>query len=197
MGADDGGRAVGEGLCDRVIGAAKGRWPTDHGFDEWFGIPRTWDECMWPEDPWYDPERDGVTTVLESRKGEEVRPGPQLTLDVRREIDTEFLSRSKAFMRRNVEARRPFFLYFNHSLMHMPTVPRAEFKGKSGQGEWADCLLELDADFAAVLDTLDELGVADNTIVCSPATTGRRRWKLGAVTPASSTVLTSPAWKAR
>ena len=38
------------------IGNSKGRWPTDHGFDEWFGIPHTWDECLWPEDPWYDSE---------------------------------------------------------------------------------------------------------------------------------------------
>ena len=102
---------------------------------------------------------------MESRRGEDVRPGKQLTLDVRRDIDAEFLSRSKSFMKRNVDAGRPFFLYFNHSMMHMPTVPRAEFKGKSGQGDWADCLLELDADFAAMLDTLDELGIADNTVV--------------------------------
>lgn len=34
------------------IGAAPGRWPTDHGFDEWYGPPRTWDEFFWPDDPW-------------------------------------------------------------------------------------------------------------------------------------------------
>jgi arylsulfatase len=51
------------------IGASDGRWPTDHGFDEWYGIPRSWDECLWPDDPWYDPARDGVTNMLESRKG--------------------------------------------------------------------------------------------------------------------------------
>lgn len=61
--------------------------------------------------------------------------------------------------------RRPFLLYFNHSMMHMPTIPRTEFKGKSGQGEWVDCLLELDSDFGEVLDTLSELKIEDNTIV--------------------------------
>jgi arylsulfatase len=147
------------------IGASDGRWPTDHGFDEWYGIPRSWDECLWPDDPWYDPARDGVTNMLESRKGGQVRPVKQLTLDVRRDVDTEFLARSKAFMKRSVDARTPFFLYFNHSMMHMPTVPRADFKGKSGQGDWADCLLQLDADFGAILDTLEELGIGDNTIV--------------------------------
>jgi arylsulfatase len=147
------------------IGASEGRWPTDHGFDEWYGIPRTWDESLWPDDPWYNPQRDGVINVLESRKGSAVSPVKQLTLDVRRDIDAEFLARSKAFMKRSADARRPFFLYFNHSLMHLPTIPRAEFKGKSRQGDWADCLLQLDADFGAILDTVKELGIDDNTII--------------------------------
>jgi arylsulfatase len=147
------------------IGAEHGRWPTDHGFDEWYGIPRTWDESFWPDDPWYDPKRDGVTTVLEGRKGEPVRALAQLNIEARRDFDRESLARSKQFMKRSVDARKPFFLYFNHSMMHLPTIPRAEFKGKSGQGEWADCLLELDADFGAILDTLKELGIENNTIV--------------------------------
>lgn len=147
------------------IGASEGRWPTDHGFDEWYGIPRTWDESLWPDDPWYDPKRDGVTSVLEGRKGEKVREIRQLTQEVRRDIDAEFLERSKAFIKRSVEARKPFFLYFNHSLMHFPILPRAEFKGKSRQGDWADCLLQLDADFGTLLDYLKELGIDDNTIV--------------------------------
>ena len=147
------------------IGASEGRWPIDHGFDEWYGIPRTWDESLWLDDPWYDPARDLVSHVMEGRKGEQVYPVAQLTLDVRRDIDTEFLARSKAFIKRSVDAKTPFFLYFNHSLMHLPTIPRLEFKGKSGQGDWADCLLQLDADFGTMLDYLDELGIADDTIV--------------------------------
>ena len=147
------------------IGASDGRWPTDHGFDEWLGIPRTWDESLWPDDPWYDPKRDGITNVLESRRGEKVREVKQLTQEVRRGIDAEFLARSKAFMKRSVEANKPFFLYFNHSLMHFPILPRAEFKGRSGQGEWADCLLQLDADFGTLLDYLKELGIDGDTIV--------------------------------
>lgn len=147
------------------IGASDGQWPTDHGFDEWYGIPRSWDESFWPCDPWYDPKRDGVTSVLENRRGEKPRPVKQLTVDVRRDIDAEFLERGKAFIKRSVDAGKPFFLYFNHSLMHMPTIPRAEFKGKSAQGDWADCLLEMDADFGSLLDYLTELKIDDNTIV--------------------------------
>ena len=84
---------------------------------------------------------------------------------MRRDIDVEYLKRAKAFMGRSVAAGKPFFLYFNHSMMHLPTIPRAEFKGRTGHGDWADCLLQLDADFGALLDELNSLGVADNTIV--------------------------------
>jgi arylsulfatase A-like enzyme len=148
------------------IGESSGRWPTDHGFDEWYGPPRTWDESLWPTDPWYDPKRDPVSNMLESRKGDrEPRILKRLDLDVRRDVDREFLTRGNAFMKRSVDAGRPFFLYFNHSLMHMPTIPRPEFKGKSGQGDWADCLLELDSDFGEILDALKELKIDDNTIV--------------------------------
>ena len=147
------------------IGDSDGRWPTDHGFDEWYGIPRSYDECLWPEDPWYDPKRDPVTHVLESRKGQPPRQLQQLTVEVRRNIDVEYMNRAKAFMKRSTDAGKPFFLYFCHSMTHLPTIPRAEFKGKTRHGDWADSLLELDTDFGTLLDYLDELGVADHTIV--------------------------------
>ena len=147
------------------IGDSTGRWPTDHGFDEWYGIPRSYDECLWPEDPWYDPKRDDVTRVLEGRKGEPVHELGQLTVEVRRNIDVEYMKRAKDFLKRSKDAGKPFFLYFNHSMMHFPTVPRAEFKGRTGHGDWADCLLEMDTDFGTLLDYLKQLGVADNTIV--------------------------------
>jgi arylsulfatase A-like enzyme len=53
----------------------------------------------------------------------------------------------------------------NHSLLHLPVIPREEFKGRSGRGDWADSLLELDADFGWLLDGLAVLRVADDTLV--------------------------------
>lgn len=64
------------------VGDSRGRWPTDHGFDEWYGPPRTWDESYWPEDPWYDPKRDGVSSMMEARRVQPPRDVKQLTLDV-------------------------------------------------------------------------------------------------------------------
>jgi arylsulfatase len=148
------------------VGEGPGRWPTDKGFEEWYGPPRTYDESLWPDDPWYDPQRDPVSRMVEIRRGDQdVTEGDQLTLDVRRDCDREYLRRASAFIRAKAGHGVPFFVYFNHSLMHMPVIPREEFKGQTGQGNWADSLLELDTDFGTLLDLLDELGVADDTMV--------------------------------
>jgi arylsulfatase len=122
---------------------------------------------MWLEDPHYVPERDGYSHMHEGRKGKGVKPvmDQQLTLDMKKRCDLEYQKRGVDFMRRAVAEERPFFLYFNHSLMHFPMIPRDEFVGKSTNGEWGDCLLMLDHDFGVLLDQLESLGVADNTIV--------------------------------
>jgi arylsulfatase len=148
------------------VGEGPGRWPTDKGFDEWYGPPRTYEEALWPTDPWYDPARDPVSRMVEIQRGDhDVTELDQLTLDVRRDCDRDYLERASRFIRGAVQSDEPFFMYFNHSLMHMPVIPRAEFVGKTGQGEWADSLLELDTDFGTLLDLLDELEIADDTLV--------------------------------
>lgn len=72
--------------------------------------------------PWYDPERDPITRMLEIRRGDsDVTKGDQLRLEMRRDCDTEYLRRAEAFIRRTVDAGSPFFVYFNHSLPHFPS----------------------------------------------------------------------------
>lgn len=148
------------------VGEGPGRWPTDKGFQEWYGPPRTYDEALWPDDPWYDPQRDRVSRMVAIKRGDhDVTEGEQLTVEVRRDRDRDYLQHASEFIRAKAQRDVPFFVYFNHSLMHMPVIPREEFKGKTGQGDWADSLLELDTDFGTLLDLLDELGLAGNTLV--------------------------------
>src|ERR1700751_4246215 len=163
-----GRHAIRSGNHSVPLGASAGwgRGPTDKGFEQWYGPPRTYDECLWPGDPWYDPQRDPVSRMVEIRQGDhDVTEGDQLTLEVRRDCDREYLRRASAFIRAKAARDVPFFVYFNHSLMHMPVIPRQEFKGQTGHGDWADSLLELDTDFGTLLDLLDELGLAGNTLV--------------------------------
>lgn len=166
------------------VGEGRGRWPTDKGFQEWYGPPRTYDEALWPTDPWYDPERDPVSRMLEIRRGEpDVTEGAQLTLETRRDCDLEYLRRAVRHIRGTVAAGAPFFVYFNHSLMHLPVIPREEFKGRTRQGDWADSLVELDADFGTLLDLLDELSVADDTLVVFAGDNGPEETLLWRGTP--------------
>lgn len=147
------------------IGDCDGRWPTDHGFDEWYGPPHSYDEALWETDPWYDPKRDPVSYMLEGRKGSKVTKREVLTFEVKRNADVEYKQRAFSFMETHARSDKPFLLYYNHTLMHIPVVPRDEYKGKSGNGDWADCLLQLDGDFGEFLDKIDELGIRDNTII--------------------------------
>lgn len=116
------------------IGDRDGSWPTDHGFDEWYGPPHSYDECMWEKDPWYVPGRDPESYLLEGLKGQKVNEAEKLTYDGKRNIDVEYQRRAVRFMEESTAADRPFLLYFNHSLMHLPVVPRDEYRGKSAPG---------------------------------------------------------------
>lgn len=116
--------------------------------------------------------------VLEGRKGEKLRETEQLTYDVRRSIDVEFNRRATRFVQQSSQAATPFFVYFNHSMLHFPVVPRDEYKGKSGNGDWADSLLELDGDFGELLDLIDRLGLRDNTIVVFAGDNGNEEYLL-------------------
>jgi arylsulfatase A-like enzyme len=112
-----------------------------------------------------EPAREGDRERVQSGLPPDVTEGEQLTVEVRRDCDREYLRRAEVFIRASVHAGTPFFLYFNHSLMHLPVIPREQFHGRSGNGDWADSLLELDTDFGALLDLLDELDAADDTVV--------------------------------
>jgi Sulfatase len=84
---------------------------------------------------------------------------------VRAEIDNELTAKSIAFIRRQQEAGKPFFLYLPFSMGHAPNLPSTEFKGKSRIGNYGDKLMEGDHHVGQILDALKELGVDDNTIV--------------------------------
>jgi arylsulfatase len=78
----------------------------------------------------------------------------------------------------------------------MPVIPREQFKGQTGQGDWADSLLELDTDFGTLLDLLGELGLADDTVVVFAGDNGPDEVQLWRGTPAVGRAPTSPEGKA-
>jgi arylsulfatase len=78
------------------LGSQNGRLPNDQGFDEWYGIPRTTDEAMWPSQPGYSPAVMPPEQIMEGRKGEKSRDVEVYDLDQRRVIDAEITRRTVA-----------------------------------------------------------------------------------------------------
>lgn len=146
------------------LGSAPGRLPNDQGFDEWFGIPRTTDESMFPSQPGARSLGMPFMRTMEGRKGEPSRELAVYDLDQRRAIDTEVTRRAIDFMRRSVQAGKPFYAYVPFTLVHAPALPHPQFAGKTGHGDFADCLAEMDSHVGKMLDAVDELKIRDNTI---------------------------------
>jgi len=142
--------------------AAYGKWhlghipdflPLQHGFDEYFGIPYSND--MWP----FHPTGKNYYPPLPLIEGEEV----VATNPDQSQFTTQFTERTVDFIRRNKD--NPFFVYLAHPMPHVPLFVSEKFAGKSEQGLYGDVMMELDWSVGQVLSVIDELGLAENTLV--------------------------------
>lgn len=160
------------------LGSAEERFPTHQGFDEWYGIPRTYDEAMWPSlnetnSMWpsignkqgWNAKIVPPQYIYEARRGEKAKKVAVLDVEQRRNMEKEITTRAVEFIKRNASAGKPFFAYVPFSLVHFPTLPNPEFAGKTGNGDWADCLAEMDYRTGQILDAIKEAGIEDNTLV--------------------------------
>jgi arylsulfatase len=168
--------------------------PTMHGFDEFFGNLYHLNAEEEPENPDYpkDPrfrEKFGPRGVLKCKadgKGGQkiVNTGPLLKKRMET-IDEEFLDAAKDFIKRQDKAGRPWFCYFNSTRMHIFTHLKRSSQGKTGQGLYADGMVEHDGHVGQLLKLLDDLGAADNTIVVYTTDNGAEKftWPDGGTSP--------------
>jgi arylsulfatase A-like enzyme len=147
------------------LGSEDGRLPNDQGFDEWYGIPRTTDEAFWPSKPGFKEAGVALEHIMEGRKGEKSRSLAVYDLEQRRLTDAEITRRSIDFIQRAVKSGKPFYAYVPFTQVHFPSLPSPQFIGKTGFGDFPDCLAQMDAYVGQILDAIDELGIRDNTIV--------------------------------
>ena len=103
--------------------------------------------------------------IYDAHKGERPRQIGVLDLDRRRTTEAEITNRAVDFIKRSASAGKPFFAYVSFSLMHFPTLPNPDFVGKTGNGDWADCLAEMDYRTGQILDAIKNAGIEDNTLV--------------------------------
>ena len=149
------------------LGDSPGRYPTDRGFDQWYGIPNSTDESFWPQSPRFRPESSPLAKfeyVMEGRNGETPKEVKVYDLDARQMIDAELTERAIDFMHREVTAHKPFFVYIPYTQVHFPNLPEPAFKGKTRNGDFADVLMQTDAYVGRLLDAIDNMGVRDNTV---------------------------------
>ncbi|HMR34454.1 MAG TPA: arylsulfatase [Geminicoccaceae bacterium] len=168
--------------------------PTNHGFDEFFGNLYHLNAEEEPENPDYpkDPafkERfgprgvikatvnaDGTTTITDT--------GP-LTRKRMETVDEEVTEGALDFIDRSSKSGKPFFLWWNSTRMHVWTHLKPESQGVTGVGVYPDGMVEHDGMVGEILDKLDQLGIADNTIVMYSTDNGAEAmsWPDGGTTP--------------
>jgi arylsulfatase A-like enzyme len=180
--------------------------PTVHGFDEFFGNLYHLNAEEEPELPDYpkDPKfkeafgpRGVLHCVATDKDDPTVQPrwgrvGKQIVKDTgpltkkRMEtIDEEITSAALGWMEKQVKADKPFFLWYNSTACHFRTHLAEKNRGKSGQDDYSDRMVTHDEQIGQMLNKLDELGVADNTIVMYSTDNGPENdtWPDGANTP--------------
>ncbi|MHA1179271.1 MAG: sulfatase-like hydrolase/transferase, partial [Alphaproteobacteria bacterium] len=147
------------------LGRTEGRFPTDQGFDEWYGIPNSTDESVYSAAQGFTESGLPETFVMDGKKGSAPKKVRPYRLDYRPLIDRDLTDRAIDFMKRQASAGNPFFVYLPYTATHFPTMPHPDFVGKSGKGPWGDLLMQIDSYVGELLDTIKGLGIEDDTIV--------------------------------
>ena len=180
--------------------------PTVHGFDEFFGNLYHLNAEEEPENPDYPKDPNfrkkfgprGVLRCTATDKDDATvdpqfgRVGTQrientgaLTTKRMETIDEEFLAAAKDFIQRQHKGGKPWFCYFNTTRMHVFTHLKKESQGKTGLGVYPDGMVETDGHVGELLKLLDDLKLADNTVVVYTTDNGAEcvTWPDGGSTP--------------
>jgi len=156
------------------LGATGGRYPTDQGFDEWYGIPNSSDQAFWPDsDSFQNDAGVEFTHIMTAKRGEKPKKHEVYDRKKRQTIDREITDHAIDFITRQARKKQSFFAYLPYTQTHEPVDAHPDFKGKTGNGSFADVLAQTDAYVGELLETVDNLGIKDNTIFIFTSDNGR------------------------
>jgi arylsulfatase A-like enzyme len=168
--------------------------PCVHGFDEFFGNlyhlnaeeePELPD---YPKDPAFKKQfgpRGVLHCLTDGKGGQTITDTGPLTKKRMETIDEEITARALAWIEKQAKAEQPFFLWYNSTAMHFRTHLADKNRGKSGQDDYSDRMVTHGEQVGELLNKLDQLGIADNTIVMYSTDNGPQNdtWPDGANTP--------------
>ncbi|MCY1261837.1 choline-sulfatase [compost metagenome] len=164
--------------------------PTNHGFDEFFGNLYHMNAEEEPETYYYpkDPEfrkKYGPRGVIHSYADGRIEDTGPLTRKRMETIDDELVQATENFIDKAHKADKPFFVWFNSTRMHVWTHLKKEYDGKTGIGLYPDGMVEHDDHVGKLLKKLDDLKIADNTIVIYTTDNGAEKftWPDGGTAP--------------
>ncbi|MEN8206987.1 MAG: arylsulfatase [Pseudomonadota bacterium] len=161
------------------LGEAEGQWPTDVGYDEYYGnlgvntIYHDWRDPNFSPEVVNKPERveamkkvEFIRTTVKSKKGGKKEYGDEITLETEPFLEEKYLAWSKDFMKRATKANKPFMLYHAMNRVHVKNYPNPKFVGKSPAGTpYKDSMLEVDYIVGELVKTVKALGQEENTLI--------------------------------
>jgi arylsulfatase len=164
--------------------------PTKHGFDEFFGNlyhlnaeeePETY---YYPKDPEFK-KKFGPRGVIHSYADGKIEDTGPLTRKRMETADEEFMGAALKFIDKAHADKKPFFVWMSTTRMHVWTRLKKEAQGRTGIGLYPDGMVEHDDHVGVLLKKLDDLGIADNTIVVYSTDNGAEKvtWPDGGITP--------------
>jgi arylsulfatase len=111
------------------LGDTEGRYPTDQGFDEWYGIPRSSDRAHWPDSTLFEEGTHPsavLTHIMTGKKGQKPQEHEVYDLAKRATIDREITDHAIDFIKRKAKAKKPFFAYLPYTQTHDPADPHPD-----------------------------------------------------------------------
>jgi len=173
------------------------RGPVDFGFDEAVWSPRTADEVLWTMESYFP---NGEVTarpyagdmkiplkpepIHSRRKGSKSEVIATYDAEFRAGFDRKITDWAIDFMRRSHQDGKPFYTYLPYTQVHIPPIPDPEYAAKTKRGNMADLLTQMDDFTGRILDELDSLGIAEDTIVVWASDNGSDpNWRMPAGDP--------------